>query len=62
MYARLTQDPVRQAIINAQTAMATPSRILPGEGQIEVLKHHSNSRLDAGLASAKLVAWKPGKV
>lgn len=38
MYARLTQDPVRQAMINAQAALATPSKILPSEGKIEVLK------------------------
>ena len=39
MYARLTQDPVRQAMINAQAALATPSKIFPSEGKIEVLKH-----------------------
>jgi hypothetical protein len=36
---RHTQNPVRQAMINAQAALATPSKLFPGEGKIEVLKH-----------------------
>ena len=38
MYARLTQDPVRQAMINAQSALANPSKILKKRGKIVKLE------------------------
>ncbi|CAN5319945.1 tyrosine-type recombinase/integrase [soil metagenome] len=38
MYARLTQDPVRQAMINAQAALATPSKILEQENTVVNLR------------------------
>ena len=38
IYARLTQDPVRQALENAQAALAKPERLLPQKGKIEKLE------------------------
>lgn len=38
MYARLTQDPVRQAMINAQAALSNPEKLLKKEGNVVDLK------------------------
>ncbi|MBS2005763.1 MAG: tyrosine-type recombinase/integrase [Cyanobacteria bacterium SZAS TMP-1] len=38
MYARLTQDPVRQAMINAQAGLANPEKILKKSGDVVDLK------------------------
>lgn len=38
VYARLTQDPVRQALENAQAALSDPEKLLPTKGQIKKLK------------------------
>jgi integrase len=41
MYARLTQDPVRQAMINAQQALAMPKKILRPGGDLVEMKRKS---------------------
>lgn len=38
IYARLTQDPVRQALENAQAALTTPSKLLPKKAPVRKLK------------------------
>lgn len=38
VYARLTQDPVRQALENAQEALKDPNKLLPKKAQVKDLK------------------------
>jgi integrase len=38
IYARLTQDPVRQALENAQAAFASPDKLLPKKSTVRKLK------------------------
>ena len=38
MYARLTQDPVRQALIKAQEALSNPKKVLRKGGSVVNLK------------------------
>lgn len=40
IYARLTQDPVRQALENAQAALADPSKLVQKKAQIKKLKRN----------------------
>jgi hypothetical protein len=42
MYARLTQDPVRQAMINAQSALADPKKVLKKGGEVVKLERNSD--------------------
>ena len=38
VYARLTQDPVRQALENAQAALSDPDKLLPSKAQVKRIK------------------------
>ncbi len=38
VYARLTQDPVRQALENAQEALKDPNKLLPKKAQVKTIK------------------------
>ncbi len=41
VYARLTQDPVRQALENAQATLGEPDRLLPKKASVKKIKRSS---------------------
>lgn len=43
IYARLTQDPVRQALENAQAALADPTKLLPKKNNVRKIKQAKKS-------------------
>ncbi|NJL71924.1 MAG: site-specific integrase [Candidatus Competibacteraceae bacterium] len=43
IYARLTHDPVREALENTQAALADPKRLLPRKNNRKVIKRKKNS-------------------
>jgi integrase len=44
VYARLTQDPVRQALENAQAALANPEKLLPKKENVRRISKKRTSR------------------